>query len=249
VKNMRSPLSSDQHPADAQTIAKALGGRRFGAYWMARCPCHSDRVPSMSITDAKNGKVLVHCHTGCDQTQVIAALHSLGLWETESRDKSRSPRKHARKALVGVPLRETSQRKLTDKAALIQCYGPPDQLPFDMRHLRYPLQYDLPPMATNTDRRAVRKTLAEESERILRLMIAAAPVQQGTPFQEADSVASPAFFFQPSTTIAAFDSPEEQEYLFERDKAIYLRLFPKYTDGQPKLKKAQLRTLSTIVAF
>jgi putative DNA primase/helicase len=93
VKNMRNPSSSNQHPADAQTIAKALGGRRVGSYWMAKCPCHSDRVPSLSITDAKGGKVLVHCHTGCDQMQVIAALHSLGLWEIEGRHKSRSPRK------------------------------------------------------------------------------------------------------------------------------------------------------------
>ena len=29
----------------AETIARALGGRRAGATWMARCPVHEDRRP------------------------------------------------------------------------------------------------------------------------------------------------------------------------------------------------------------
>lgn len=58
----------------AETIAKALGGRKAGGGWMARCPAHDDREPSLSIRDADNGKVLVRCHAGCDQRDVIAAL-------------------------------------------------------------------------------------------------------------------------------------------------------------------------------
>src|SRR5262249_14281390 len=64
----------------AETVAKALGGRKSGSAWMALCPAHKDREPSLSITDADNGKVLVRCHVGCDQEQVIAALRSRGLW-------------------------------------------------------------------------------------------------------------------------------------------------------------------------
>ena len=30
---------------NAETIARALGGRRAGATWMARCPAHDDREP------------------------------------------------------------------------------------------------------------------------------------------------------------------------------------------------------------
>jgi putative DNA primase/helicase len=65
---------------NAETIAKALGGRRIGSTWMARCPAHEDRTPSVSIRDAEGGKVLVRCHAGCDQEHVIAALRGLGLW-------------------------------------------------------------------------------------------------------------------------------------------------------------------------
>jgi len=63
----------------AETVAKALGGRKLGSGWMARCPAHDDREPSLSIRQSDNGKVLVRCHAGCDQEQVIAALRSRGL--------------------------------------------------------------------------------------------------------------------------------------------------------------------------
>jgi putative DNA primase/helicase len=73
----------------AETIAKALGGRKAGAAWMAKCPAHEDREPSLSIKDADNGNVLVHCHAGCDQQQVIATLRARGLWEKAGRRHGR----------------------------------------------------------------------------------------------------------------------------------------------------------------
>lgn len=69
----------------AETIARALGGHRAGATWMARCPAHEDRSPSLSISAGKDGKVLVRCHAGCDQRDLIAALRERGLWPTTGR--------------------------------------------------------------------------------------------------------------------------------------------------------------------
>lgn len=65
---------------NAAAIAKALGGRKAGGSWTARCPAHDDRTPSLSIRDADDGKVLVRCHAGCDQDRVVAALCGRGLW-------------------------------------------------------------------------------------------------------------------------------------------------------------------------
>lgn len=65
---------------NAETIAKALGGRKAGGGWTARCPAHDDHTPSLSIRDAEKNKVLVRCHAGCDQERVIAALRGRGLW-------------------------------------------------------------------------------------------------------------------------------------------------------------------------
>ena len=69
----------------AETVAKALGGRKAGSAWIARCPAHQDREPSLSITDADDGKVLVRCHAGCDQHRVIASLKARGIWSDTGR--------------------------------------------------------------------------------------------------------------------------------------------------------------------
>jgi putative DNA primase/helicase len=63
----------------AAEIAKRLNGRRSGTGWVARCPAHHDNDPSLSLRD-EGGKVLVHCHAGCDQAAVIRALSGRGLW-------------------------------------------------------------------------------------------------------------------------------------------------------------------------
>jgi len=78
----------------AENLAKALGGRKAGAGWMARCPAHDDKTPSLSISES-TGRLLVHCHAGCDQEQVIDALRARGLWgqndQTVTRQQARKP--------------------------------------------------------------------------------------------------------------------------------------------------------------
>src|SRR5579862_2354811 len=64
---------------NAADIARHLHGRQSGAGWMAQCPAHHDRNPSLSLRYV-DGKVLVHCHVGCDQRAVVEALKALCLW-------------------------------------------------------------------------------------------------------------------------------------------------------------------------
>jgi hypothetical protein len=73
----------------ATELAKALGGRRYGRQWQARCPAHDDHNPSLSICEGDDGCVLVHCHTGCEQGAVIDALRSRGLWANGDRSYGR----------------------------------------------------------------------------------------------------------------------------------------------------------------
>ena len=69
----------------AESIAKALSGwRKSGSGWMACCPTHQDRTPSLSLLDTDDGKVLVRCHAGCDQREVLSHLKSRGLWTQNS---------------------------------------------------------------------------------------------------------------------------------------------------------------------
>ena len=87
----------------AEAIAKALDGRKAGAAWMALCPAHDDREPSLSIRDGEDGKVLVHCHAGCEQADLIAVLRSRGLWEEKGCRRDRITRRRPRRSAEGVP--------------------------------------------------------------------------------------------------------------------------------------------------
>lgn len=70
---------------DAESIASALQKpKRAGlGKYVACCPAHDDKTPSLSIQDASD-RVLVHCHAGCSQEEVIDRLRDLGLWHKPS---------------------------------------------------------------------------------------------------------------------------------------------------------------------
>lgn len=42
--------------------------------WIARCPAHDDSSPSLSVREAEDGRVLIHCHAGCGSAAVISAI-------------------------------------------------------------------------------------------------------------------------------------------------------------------------------
>ena len=72
----------------AAELAQRLDGKRSGAGWMAKCPAHDDHNPSLRISDGRDGFALVHCHGGCTQEAVLAALAAMGI------DLSRSGNSH-----------------------------------------------------------------------------------------------------------------------------------------------------------
>ena len=68
---------------EAERIGRALKGRKSGAGWVCSCPSPShggqDKNPSLSLSDGKDGRLLVRCHKGCTFDDVMAALRSRGL--------------------------------------------------------------------------------------------------------------------------------------------------------------------------
>ena len=45
-----------------------------GGGFTAECPAHEDRVPSLSITEGQDRRVLVYCFAGCDTAAVLAVI-------------------------------------------------------------------------------------------------------------------------------------------------------------------------------
>lgn len=42
--------------------------------WVARCPAHDDRGPSLAVRELEDGRVLVHCFAGCSVDEVVGAV-------------------------------------------------------------------------------------------------------------------------------------------------------------------------------
>ena len=99
-QDVRQLMSSADH---AETIARALCGRQSGDGWMALCPAHDDRYPSLSIRDTDDGKVLVYCHAGCDQMSVIGELRARGLWGESRGSSGWSVRPHVQQVTEREP--------------------------------------------------------------------------------------------------------------------------------------------------
>jgi hypothetical protein len=42
--------------------------------WLACCPAHDDKTPSMAIKEDANGRILIHCFPGCQSIDILEAV-------------------------------------------------------------------------------------------------------------------------------------------------------------------------------
>lgn len=69
------PVDSSTAIDPVQRFLDRLEGvRKVGAGWLARCPAHEDRRPSLSVAAGDDGRVLLSCHGGCPAASVVAAV-------------------------------------------------------------------------------------------------------------------------------------------------------------------------------
>lgn len=61
--------------------------------WIAKCPAHEDRSPSLSIKETGDGTVLVKCFAGCGAADVVGAvgLELRDLFPESSAEHRRAP--------------------------------------------------------------------------------------------------------------------------------------------------------------
>lgn len=48
--------------------------------WMACCPAHEDKSPSFSLRLAEDGRILMHCFSGCSINEICDSLHVEPQW-------------------------------------------------------------------------------------------------------------------------------------------------------------------------
>ncbi len=59
-----------------ETVISRLDGVRETGYgkYVARCPAHDDKSPSLAIKDCGDGRILLHCFSLCETEDVLAAI-------------------------------------------------------------------------------------------------------------------------------------------------------------------------------
>ncbi len=59
----------------SELLRRLNGVKRIGSgRWMAKCPAHADRSPSLSIKELDDKRILLHCFAGCDVSAVVGAI-------------------------------------------------------------------------------------------------------------------------------------------------------------------------------
>jgi hypothetical protein len=93
-------------------LSRLSGVRRTGPdRWVARCPAHDDKSPSLSVREVPDGRTLLFCFAGCETADVLAAL---GLdWSAICPPRPLDP--HARR-----PLR---RERVASAADALRCLG------------------------------------------------------------------------------------------------------------------------------
>ena len=88
--------------AAVERVLRALeaadaGLKQSGSGWIARCPAHEDRSPSLSVGVGGGGRALVRCFAGCATSDVLAAP-----WTQCARPVRRPPLKSERETVHEV---------------------------------------------------------------------------------------------------------------------------------------------------
>ena len=82
--------------AAADLLERLSKVKRTGAgTWLACCPAHEDKSPSLSVRELQDGRVLVHCFAGCGFEQVVGAvgLEAGSLFPEQAQERARPLRR------------------------------------------------------------------------------------------------------------------------------------------------------------
>src|SRR5262249_26000897 len=66
--------TADVTPQLQAVLTRLKNASRNCKGWYACCPAHDDATPSLSVNLGTDGRVLLHCHSGCTPESVVTAI-------------------------------------------------------------------------------------------------------------------------------------------------------------------------------
>ena len=102
----------------SEILSRLEGVKGRDGQWIARCPAHSDKKQSLSISEGKGGKTVLHCHAGCGVESIVQALGiTMNDLFTEKRERKPEAKSKNRPKIVKV----YSYRDETGATVLQKC--------------------------------------------------------------------------------------------------------------------------------
>lgn len=83
-------------------------------HWMACCPAHADRTPSLSVGRGDNGRVLLRCFAGCPNESIVAAM-GLKFADLMGDEKAPFSGPHPHRSGAPADPQKSNEGKLTKK--------------------------------------------------------------------------------------------------------------------------------------
>ena len=104
----QAPTAKNHSSRLGQVLERLEGVRRSGKKFIARCPSHHDKTPSLSITEGRYERVLLHCFAGCEPEAIVNAmgLSMSDLFADTLFHRSPPPRRHPVPRRVAHSLQE-----------------------------------------------------------------------------------------------------------------------------------------------
>lgn len=101
-------------------LSRLQGVKKQGQGWIARCPSHEDRSPSLSIAATDDGKIIVHCFAGCAVTQIARAVGMTvtDLFPPRAREATAEERAKLRQLALWADLRACANVLGTESAVV-----------------------------------------------------------------------------------------------------------------------------------
>ena len=58
----------------SEVVHRFKSPMQAGQGWKCICPCHADYKASLAITHGEEGRIVLHCHAGCDTDKILASV-------------------------------------------------------------------------------------------------------------------------------------------------------------------------------
>lgn len=89
------PLPIDKLLSKLQRVTAKKPTKNGLNLWLALCPAHADKTPSLTITECTDNTVLLKCWSGCTVSEIVRAvgleLKDLFKYESTNKQSNSSP--------------------------------------------------------------------------------------------------------------------------------------------------------------